>query len=116
MLRSSLENENEARVVSANDFTQQEDFKMYIRFPDYGDFQCYDLGVGGILSQFVHEIYANFHKPSWQTLKYHLFVAKIPKKLSRERRNIAENDKKKGRFQTGMDVLQSIKNTHREYF
>ena len=50
MLRSSLENENGARVVSANGFKHQEDLKMYIRLPDYDDSQCYDLGLGGILS------------------------------------------------------------------
>ena len=50
MSRPSQEDENEARVVSANDFKHQEDLKMYIQLPDYGDFLCYDLGVGGMLS------------------------------------------------------------------
>ena len=76
MSRSSLEDENEAHVVSANDCKREEDLKMYIELPDYDDFQCYDLGVGGILSQIAHKIYVNFRNPSWQTLKRHLFMGK----------------------------------------
>ena len=94
MSRSSLENENESRVVSANYFKQKEDLKMYIQLPDYDDFQCYYLGPEGIPSQISHKIYANFHKPSWQTWKHHLRMAKIPKKLVRELKAGAENDKK----------------------
>ena len=67
---------------------------MYSQLPDYDDLQCYDLGVEAILRQIDQKIYANFHKPSWRTLKHHLFMAGIPKKIFRELRNIAENDKK----------------------
>ena len=70
-----------ARVVLVNDFKQQEGLKMYIQLPDYDDFQGYDLGMGWILSHIAHEIYANFHKPSWETLEHHLFMAETPKKL-----------------------------------
>ena len=48
MLRSSLEDENDAHVVLANDSKHQEDLKTHIQLPDYYDFQGYDLGVGGI--------------------------------------------------------------------
>ena len=48
MMRSSLENGNNARTVSVNGFKHQEDLKMYIQLPDYADSQCYDLGADGI--------------------------------------------------------------------
>ena len=41
------------------------------------------------------KIYANFHKPTWETSKRRLFTAKIAKKIFRELGNIAGNDKKK---------------------
>ena len=101
MLRSSLENENEARIVPANDFKQKEDLKMYIQLPYYDDFQGYDLGVDGILGRIAHQIYANFHKPSWQTLKHRSIMEKIPKELSKELKSGPENDKK-GEFKQEM--------------
>ena len=67
---------------------------MYTQLPDYYDFQCYDLWLGGVLSQISHKIYANFRKPSWKTVKNHLFMAKIPKKLSKDLKDVAENDKR----------------------
>ena len=76
MWRSSLAGEKEEHVVSVNDFKHQEELKMYSRLTDYDDFQRYDLGVGGILSQIAHKVYDNSHKPSWETLKHHLFMAK----------------------------------------
>ena len=57
------ENGNEARIVWVNGFKKHGDLKMYIQLPDYDDFQCYDLGVGGVLSPLAHKIYANFHNP-----------------------------------------------------
>ena len=59
---SSLGNENESHIVAVNGFKHQDGLKMYIQLPDY-DFQGYDLGAGGVLSQIPHKIYANFHKP-----------------------------------------------------
>ena len=73
--------ENEAPIVLMTDFKHHVDLKMYSRLPDYDDFQRYDLGMGVVLSQIAHKMYANFHKPSWQTSKHHLFTAEIPKKL-----------------------------------
>ena len=55
MSRSSLEGENEARVASVGDFKHQEGLKMYIRLPDYNDFQGYYQGVGGILSRIARK-------------------------------------------------------------
>ena len=67
MLRYSLEGEKEAHIVPANDSEHHEDLKMYSQLPDYDDFQCYDLGAGGILSQIAHKIYDNFYNPLWET-------------------------------------------------
>ena len=94
MWRASLEDRNEARIVSVIDSKQKEDLKMYIRLLDYDDFQCYDLGVDGILSRIAHKIYANFHKPSWGTSQHHLFMGKITKGLFKERNDVAGNDKR----------------------
>ena len=62
---------------------QQEDVKLYGQLPDYDDSQCYDLGKDDMLRQVAQGIYANSHKPSWRTLKHHLFTVRITKKLSR---------------------------------
>ena len=83
MIISSLEGGGD-RAVLVDNFKHQADLKLYSQFPDYDDFQCYDLGVGGILSRISRKIYANFHKPSWGTSNRHLLMAKIPKKLFRE--------------------------------
>ena len=59
-------------------FKQKEDLKMHIQLTDYDNSQGYDLGMGEFLSQVAQEIYANFHKPSWETWKHH-FYGKNPK-------------------------------------
>ena len=94
MSGSSLEDGNEAHVVNPNDSKHQEDLKMYIRLPYYDDFQSYDLGAGGILSQIAHKIYADFRTQSWETLKHHAFMAKITKKLFKELNDVTESDKR----------------------
>ena len=86
MPKSGLEGEKEARTISVGNFRQQEDLKMYGKVPDYGESHGYDLGIDSELSQIAKKIYANFHKPSWPTLKRHLFMAEIPKKLFRHRK------------------------------
>ena len=93
MLRPSLENGKEAHVVILDNFKHQEDVKMYIQLPDYDDFQCYDSGLRGTLSHIARKIYANFKKPSWRTLKHHLFSAEIAKKLFRDLDAISGNGK-----------------------
>ena len=59
MLGSCLENENEARVVLSNGFKHQWSLKTRIQLPDY-DFQRYDLGADGILSQIAHKNLCQF--------------------------------------------------------
>ena len=86
--------EKEAYLVVLDNFKHKEDVKMYIQLPYYDDFQCYDLGMGGTLNRAARGIYANFHKPSWRTLKHHLYSAEITKKLFRDLNAIAENGKK----------------------
>ena len=79
MSRPSLGNTKEANLAVLGNFKHQEDVKLYGRLPDYDDFQCYDLGQGGILHHVARRIYANIHKPSWGTLKRHLFQANFPR-------------------------------------
>ena len=92
--RPSLGNTKEAHLSDWCNFEQQEDVKLYGQLPDYDDSQCYDLGKEDLLLQVVRRIYANSHKPSWGTLKRHLFSAGIPKKLLREIKSISRNGKK----------------------
>ena len=68
---------------------QQGDSEMYSRSPDYGDFHGFDLWVETSLSQIDRGIYANFRKPSWETLKHRLSMGEIHKKLFIELGNIA---------------------------
>ena len=67
-----LKNTKEAHLAVLCDFKHQEDVKLYRRLPDYDDFQGYDSGKEDLPRRDAHRIYANFHKPSWQTLKRHL--------------------------------------------
>ena len=67
---------------------------MYGRLQDYDDFQGYDLGQEDILRQVALRIYANFHRPSRQTLKHHLCAVGIPKKLFRQIEEFGDNDKR----------------------
>ena len=60
MLRSSLGNGKEAHLAILGNFKHQEDVKLYIQLPDYGDFRCYDLGRGHTLNRVARRIYANF--------------------------------------------------------
>ena len=60
--------------------TAQEDVKLYGQLPDY-DCQGYDMGQEDILRQIDLGIYSNFHRPSWQTLKHHFLMIKIPKNI-----------------------------------
>ena len=88
MLRSSLGNTKESHLVVLGNFKHQEGVKLYGQLPDYDDFQGYDLGQGAILHQVAQRIYANFHQPSWQTLKSHLFSVNAPKKIFRGLKSI----------------------------
>ena len=94
MLKSNLEESNEANAVLISEFPQQEDIKLYSQLPDYDDFRGYDLGIDEQLEKSDTLIYANFRKHPWQTSKRHLFTAKVPQKLFREIKISPENDKK----------------------
>ena len=58
------------------EFRKREDVKLYGQMPDYGDFQGHDLWQGGILHQAALRFYSNFHMPSSQAMKHHLFSVK----------------------------------------
>ena len=69
VIKSSLEGEKEARVDVVEKFNQQEDLETYIQLPAYDDdFRDYGMGIDGVLSKIARNIYANYHKPSWQRL------------------------------------------------
>ena len=93
-MKSSLGNTKGAHLAVLDNSKQRGDVKLYIQLPYYGDFQGYDLGQEDILRQVAQRIYANSHKPSWRTLKHHMFPVGIPKKLFREIKAISGNDKK----------------------
>ena len=81
---------------------------MYSQLPDYGELQGYDLGVESALCQIAQKVYPSYRNPSWETLKRHLVMAKIPKKLFRELKILARNDKT--RFQTRKNVPNGCQN------
>ena len=81
MPESGLEGENEDRTIPAEHFKQKEDLKAYGQLPDYDEFQRYDRGADSELSQNDGEIYSNFHKPSREKLRRHLFLAGSPWQL-----------------------------------
>ena len=78
MMKSSLGNTKELHRAVLEHSEHQEDVKLYGRLPDYDDSQCYDLGREDILRQIGMGIYVNIHRPSWKTLKHHLFTIKPP--------------------------------------
>ena len=85
MLKSDSIETEESNLALLGDFKKKEDIKLYRHLPDYDDFQGYDMGEeGDILRQAPLRIYDNFHKPSWQTLKHHLYAVKIPKNFPRQ--------------------------------
>ena len=64
MLRSNLEESNEANAVLRSEFSQQEDVKLYSQLPDYDDFRGYYLDIDDQLEEIANRIFANSHKPS----------------------------------------------------
>ena len=94
MLKGALAGKKESNASLLGDSQKQEGVKLYSQLPDYDDFQGYDLGDEDISRQVALGIYANFHKPSWQTLKHHLFTVKITKKLFKKIKELADSDKK----------------------
>ena len=93
MSRSSIGYKKASRLAVLCKFKQKEDVKLRIQLPDYGDFQGYDLGREDALHQVPRQIYANFHMPSWQTLKHRFSPVGIAKKLFREIESIDGNGK-----------------------
>ena len=73
ILKSGSEGEKEARTSSVENFKQKGDLEMYGQLPDYDEFRRYDPGIDTDLSQIDENVYANFHMPSRQTLKRHLW-------------------------------------------
>ena len=59
---------------------------MYSQLRDYDE--CHGFGLSGEtdLTAISYRIYERFSKPSWLTLKHHLFAMRIPNKLFRDLR------------------------------
>ena len=102
MPRSGLGNTKGAHLAVLEISNHKEDVKLYGQFPDYDDFQRYDLGQEDISHQLDQGIYSNFHKPACHALKALLFPVKVPKKIPRALKSIAGNDKKDDPKQDGM--------------
>ena len=94
MMKSSIENPQDANQVLLDQFKIQEGDKMYIQLPAYDDFQSFDLPNEMELSAISERISAGFAPPSRLTLKHHLFNMRVPKKLFKAIRENATNDKK----------------------
>lgn len=73
-----------------------EGVEMYMQLPDYYDFHGFDLPSKADLSAISKRIYEGFAKPSWPTLKHHLFIAHIQKKSFKAIMGICSQDKKGG--------------------
>ena len=80
LLRNNLGEDKEVDAILRNEFPHQEDVKLHSQLPDYDDFRGYDMGIDE-QSEVAKRIFANFHKPSWQTSKRHLFVSKYRKAI-----------------------------------
>ena len=72
MIRSNLEESNEANAVLRSEFPQQEDVNCIVNYQIPMIFGGYNLGIDEQVEQAATLIFANFHKPSWRTLKHHL--------------------------------------------
>ena len=68
--------------------------KMLSRLPGCYDFRGCDLSIGSDLALSSDRIYEGFAKPSWVTIKRHLFRTHIPKKSLKDVREIPPIDKK----------------------
>ena len=107
MRKSGLEGKKESRAVFVGNAKHREDLEMYSQLPYYDEFQGHDTGIETVLSQIAQKIYANFHKPSWGTLKRHLLMTEIPKKLFRALKIISVRGHR--RFQTRKNVWRAAK-------
>ena len=76
------------------DFKIQEDVKMYMQLPDYDDLRGLDLPGETDLTGISKRIYGGFGKPSWLTLKRHLFRPHIQTQLFKAISEICIQDKK----------------------
>ena len=92
--KSSISDTQEVNKVLLGECMVQEDVKMYSQFPDYDDFRRFDFPNGTDLTAISKRIGGVISKPSWLTLKHHLFSMHIPKKLVKSVREIPIRDKK----------------------
>ena len=83
----------DVNLVLLGEFMIREDVKMYNRLPVYAYCLRFDLSNEIELSAISSRLSEGFAKPSWITLKHHLFNTHIPKNLFNAIRKLFANDK-----------------------
>ena len=94
MTKSGIGDNREVSRSILDEFKIQQDVKMYIQLPVYDGFRRFDSPGGSDLAVISQRMYDGFEIPSWPTLKHHLFIAHIPKKLFKSLREIRMRRKK----------------------
>ena len=77
MTKSGIEDNQEANQLLLDGFKIQEDVKMYIQLPDYGDFRGFYLANESDLAAISKRGYEGFARPSRPTLKHHLLTIRF---------------------------------------
>ena len=67
---------------------------MHIQLPGYGDSRGFDSANETDLAAISKRVCWGFPKPPWPTLKHHLLILSVPKKLLRAIRALCVTDKK----------------------
>ena len=94
MLKSGIEDAPEVNQALLGEFKIREDVKMRIRLPGYGDFRGFDFRGEADLSEIPKRVYEGFAKPPWPSLKHHILIAHIPKKLFKALSELRMQDNK----------------------
>ena len=81
MMNPSIGNPHAVNHVLLEEFKIPDDVKMYILLLCYGDFRGLDLPGGADLAAISNRIYEGIAKPSLLTLKHHLLLMHMHKKL-----------------------------------
>ena len=94
MLKSGVRNHPDVNRMLHGEFNIQEDGRTYSQLLDYAEFRGFDPPNEMELSAISEGLSAGFPKPSWLTLRHHLFRMRVPKKVFPSTIGGAMNDKK----------------------
>ena len=94
MLKSSLEDTQEANRSILDEFKIPEGVERRIQLPDYDDCRCFDLPSEADLTAIPKRTYEGFAKASRLALKHHLFTIHMSKNLFKTLRKTPLGDKK----------------------